>query len=447
MKESENWRQLSANEALEVPEAPEDQGIRLPSIVHPFNDLNQVQRKRRKIHLLVNVFENRKPVVRDDLPPDEDGSEEHMKKFLMRVQSCTSSMECNASTSGSDITISQSSSVETQLLEIVKVLAENQSYNRLPVPEPGIFRGDSLQYPSWIRAFETLIESKAIRPDEKIHFLRKYVAGEAREAIDGLMLLNSEDAYQKTKEMLSKRFGDSFVVANAYRQRLDSWPKIQAGDAKGMRKYADFLVHCEKAMESISSLRVLNDDQENRKMITRLPKWIINRWSREVYRYKEEHQLFPPFSEFVKFLVKEADILCDPVTSFQSPSSEVQKKPKDMQKSTRSMIELRSKGYEATKTFTTSSQDSRHSCNPCLMCKASHEIDNCKAFLKKSVQDRKMFAMSNRLCFGCLKQGHRSKECPERKTCQICSKSHPSSLHGDIKSQVQAKSNEDEGES
>ena len=68
-------------------------------------------------------------------------------------------------------------SMQDQLLEIAGLLAENQSHSRLPLPEPGVFNGDLLQYPIWINAFETLIESKAIKPNERLHFLGKYVTG------------------------------------------------------------------------------------------------------------------------------------------------------------------------------------------------------------------------------------------------------------------------------
>ena len=110
-------------------------------------------------------------------------------------------------------------SVQDQLLEIARLLAENHSHSRLPLPEPGIFSGDLLQYPVWIKAFETLIESRAIKPNERLHFLGKYVTGNAKEVVDGFLLLDSEDAYQKAKDMLARRFGDPYAVAAAYRQK------------------------------------------------------------------------------------------------------------------------------------------------------------------------------------------------------------------------------------
>ena len=64
--------------------------------------------------------------------------------------------------------------------------------------------------------------------------------------------------------------------------------------------------------------KVLNDDQENRKLVSKLPKWAIDSWSCVVHQSKTEKCTFPPFSEFVKFLSREADIACDPVISSQS---------------------------------------------------------------------------------------------------------------------------------
>lgn len=38
-------------------------------------------------------------------------------------------------------------------------------------------------------------------------------------------MLSFEDAFLKAKELLEKRYGDSFVIANAFRNKLDGWPK------------------------------------------------------------------------------------------------------------------------------------------------------------------------------------------------------------------------------
>lgn len=123
-----------------------------------------------------------------------------------------------------------------QLFEIARLLAENQSQGHLPLPEPGIFSGDLLQYPLWAKAFEMLIESRAVKPCKRLHFLEKYVKGDAKELGNGFLLLDSEDAYKKAKVMIAKRYGDPFAVAHAYRKKIDSWSKIPPNNGIGLRK-------------------------------------------------------------------------------------------------------------------------------------------------------------------------------------------------------------------
>ena len=61
--------------------------------------------------------------------------------------------------------------VQTKLLEFAKLLTETHSQSRLPLPEPGLFSGDLLQYPLWVKALEMLIEGRALKSSERLHFL------------------------------------------------------------------------------------------------------------------------------------------------------------------------------------------------------------------------------------------------------------------------------------
>ncbi len=325
--------------------------------------------------------------------------------------------------------------VQVQLYTITKLL-EAQNQNRLPLPEPGIFSGNPLQYPTWVKAFETLIEGKALNPTERLHFLGKYVSGEAKEVVNGFMLLDGDDAYLKAKEMLAKRFGDPFVVATSFRKRLDDWKPIAFNDAIGLRKYADFLVQCEAAMKKISGLNVLNDVQENHKMISKLPKWLSTRWARVVYKSREEEKKFPTFSKFVKFLVTESNIACDPVNIKVGRNNEETKKP--------FLPRQRAEIGTGRRNFATNSEEGNSNngsppkneitaSNSCQLCKGTHDLNSCKQFHEMDIQKRKKFAKDKGLCFSCLGQGHLSKQCKQRKKCETCGKLHPTSLHGDFK--------------
>ena len=68
-------------------------------------------------------------------------------------------------------------------------------------------------------------------------------------------------------------------------------------------------------MRSIPSLSVLDDDRDNRKMIAKLPTWLINRWARRVAEYQQKRKVFPRFKYFVDFVASESNITSNPITS------------------------------------------------------------------------------------------------------------------------------------
>ncbi|XP_038069094.1 uncharacterized protein LOC119738319 [Patiria miniata] len=322
------------------------------------------------------------------------------------------------------------------ILGITKCLVDQLSLSRLPPPEPGLFSGDPLKFPSWKSSFETLIERRGIPPSERLHYLKKYLAGSAKDVVEGFFLLSEDDAYLKAKELLQQRFGDPFIVASAFRDKLDSWTKINSRDGTGLRRFADFLRQCEAAMQTIQSLKILNDERENRKLLTKIPEWLVARWSRKAAESKEIKKRFPPFSEFVSFITREANIACDPVTSLQSVKAI--DKPDESNSSRTSRGKER--GFEKRSSFSTdvtkATRERVSKPQTCFLCnKENHHLSECKIFLSKSLTERKDFVMKNGLCFGCLCRGHRSKECRYRKTCSTCAKKHPTALHGDVKKQ------------
>ncbi|CAG2233540.1 unnamed protein product [Mytilus edulis] len=112
-----------------------------------------------------------------------------------------------------------------QIEDLTKSLAEQVSLSRLPPPEPSVFFGDPLKYPAWKSSFQTLIEQRKIPTFERIHYLRKYVGDSVREVIENFLILSTQKAHDDAKELLEKRFGDPFIISNAFRDRLDNWPK------------------------------------------------------------------------------------------------------------------------------------------------------------------------------------------------------------------------------
>ncbi len=69
--------------------------------------------------------------------------------------------------------------------------------------------------------------------------------------------------------------------------------------------------------------------------------------------------------------------------------------------------------------------------NSCQLCQHDHDLEECEAFLGKSVDDRRVFLKENRMCFGCFAHGHISKGWLHKRRCKTCAKLHPTTLHVD----------------
>ena len=66
-------------------------------------------------------------------------------------------------------------------------------------------------------------------------------------------MIPPEDAFEE-------RYGNQFVIADAFRDKLENWQRINPRDGTALQRYADFLRQCNTAIKSIGSLRVLNDE-------------------------------------------------------------------------------------------------------------------------------------------------------------------------------------------
>ncbi|XP_068762477.1 uncharacterized protein [Montipora capricornis] len=191
---------------------------------------------------------------------------------------------------------------------IIATITDSISISRLPVPEPNVFSGEPIKYPDWKSSFRMLIDRRNLRSSDKMFYLKRYVSGSAREAISGLFLLNSEEAYECTWDLLDEGFGHPFIISKAYRDKLQRWPNIGTRDHQGLRKFADFLSSVETAMHVVQGLNVLNDYVENQTLLLELPDWVISRWNREANKHLREDNTYPGFKMFVTFVITEADL-------------------------------------------------------------------------------------------------------------------------------------------
>lgn len=325
---------------------------------------------------------------------------------------------------------------EREELSLVQALASSLTLNRLPVPEPTIFSGDPLKFMDWKVSFMALIGDKPLPVCEKMLYLKSYLAGEARKAVEGYFFRNSEQAYAGIRSVLEERYGSPFVIQRAFRAKLTKWPKIAANDPKALREFADFLQSCAEAIPQVKGLEILNDCEENHKLLRKLPEWIVQRWSRIVVEELDKSQDYPNFARFTKFIQNEAKVVCNPVASpFLINERASEERHVKRAKALSTTIQPKSPPIPVS--------TSRPK-PPCLFCKEeSHGIAKCPAFAAKTSDDKKVFIQENCLCFGCLRRGHVTKECRGRHSCSKCGRRHPTCLHTERVNEPKERKTED----
>ena len=111
-----------------------------------------------------------------------------------------------------------------------------------------------------------LIEMGCMNSAYKLFYFKKYISGETLSALEGMFYRTDEEAYTQAWDILHKRYGHLFVIQRAFRERLNSWPRIGPRESFKLRDFSDFLATCSSAMPHISGLQVLNDCEENEKL-------------------------------------------------------------------------------------------------------------------------------------------------------------------------------------
>jgi len=200
------------------------------------------------------------------------------------------------------------------------------------------------------------------------------------------------------------------------------WPKVGVNDSLSLREFTDFLQGCVEAIPHVKGLAILNDCEENYKLLKKLPEWIVRKWSKLVVEELDMTGDYPSLKRFAEFLQKESKIACNPFTSPLLMSSKVSdesfpKRAKAFNTNAQVKDPIRM-GFEIT--------------SPCSFCESkTHSIAKCPIFAEKPMDDKRSFIRENHLCFGCLRRGHISRDCKRRHICGTCSFRHPTCLHED----------------
>ena len=299
---------------------------------------------------------------------------------------------------------------ESSINRLADKIEESIKFNHRAIIEPKVFEGDPLEFAEWEDDFDSFMKAQGVKdPVEKLRFLKKYIEGEALEFIAGQFRSKTEASYLRARRKLTNRYGNTYDVTTAMREKLDKWPMIKANDGKGLQKFADYLDQVSNTMSSMPGLEILDSYQENEKLTDKLPDWAARKWTAKVREHKTAKKGYPKFTEFACFVADEAEILMEPLLRRRSENATPDKRSH----------------------YRTSSMATVAESKPCLFCeKDNHKTAHCFQLGSQPFSKRLDFFATKRLCYSCASQGHSSNECPNREHCRRCKRpNHPTCLH------------------
>ena len=300
-----------------------------------------------------------------------------------------------------------SHSLAKQLSEIVKLQAA-------PDVEIDSFSGDPLEFTYFIKNFKDIIESTINSQSGRLNRLIKYTEGEAKELIKHCVHENKDTCYNKALELLEKEYGNKFKLSCAFMEQLRTWPSIKQNDASAFKAFYRFLLKCQ-TLQKNGELEVLDSPLSIRQIQLKLPVPHQDRWSKIVELTRRTEKREARFQDFVSFIDFESSVINDPVYSrCTAPDKKSLHVNTSVVKDLKVVVET----------------------SKCVVCERSHDLEKCQTFLDKSIEEKKDLLKKSKLCFACFKPGHISRGCINRRICNVCSKTHPTSMHVDTSKQL-----------
>ena len=296
---------------------------------------------------------------------------------------------------------------------ILLKLLEAQQRSFLPKQFPEKFDGsDVTKYRKFKLSFSQMIENYC-DADSKFHYLLQYTEGYAHELVSSCHSDDARRSFDRAFSTLERKYGDDYVLAQAYLSKLKSWPQIQYDDGKSLEKLSLFLTSCLNIMEEVSDLGQLNNHEEIKMIIDKLPLDVRKSWRKYAVNLMEEGRRVK-FSNLETFVSKQSRILNSPI--FGNVRSESSREQKSIGKH---------------RVMATVAEDVSGEV-VCMCCtKVGHCLDSCFFFKKKNFDEKRKFVRDRNLCYGCLSSDHFFADCPDKIICKICNMQHPTSMHKD----------------
>ncbi len=303
----------------------------------------------------------------------------------------------------------------------IQQLAETlANLSHTPPIEITKFTGDPKDYLRFVTRFSDQVLSQPIQESKKLSRLMQYLDGKAKEAVERYEGMGS-GALLDALSVLKYRFGQPYMIVDAFIVSIVKGPSIANGDGKSLQKLADKCQSVLKTLESMRSLNEINTDHI-RKVVARLPYYNQSRWRDRASDILRERGTPPGFQDLTEFLQRRAQSENNPLYgNLGNPVKD---------NANRTKKEKPISSFATQYGFERPSGHAYERGTVCPVCKGDHNLLVCKKFLHMPTVERRKIVLESRLCFQCLSTGHYKRFCKQSR-CQVksCNRRHHELLH------------------
>ena len=299
----------------------------------------------------------------------------------------------------------------------------------LPKCHPDVFSGDATMFLPWKSAFKGMIKGCKVTPDNEMNYLCMYTTGEPQRLVNSYRKRRHKDLRTLVKELwseLERRFGNVAVITNAFLSKLKESAKFGENDRKKLQAFLDLCSDVASQVNQLPGLECLNYPSTIQPILYNLPESLRVKWDKQVVEFTSKNRdAYPTFAVFASMIESQSLLKNHPnVTVIDKRLPRDCCKPPIPPPDPLSTV---LKGEVTIGGDTKETYCAFHKCN-------GHMISECKAFAKKTLDEKTQWIRQERLCFRCLLPNHIAKQCKTDIKCGACgSVRHPTLLHKVVK--------------
>jgi hypothetical protein len=282
-------------------------------------------------------------------------------------------------------------------------LASSLARINLPKCHPDLFSGDATMFHPWKSTFKGMLRDCDSTPEQEMNYLHMYTRAGPQRLVNSFRKRQYHNTSVVLKELwteLEKRYGNTAIITNSLLVRLKELAKFGEQEKGKLQAFSDLCIDVASQIDQLPGLGCLNYPTAIRPILDNLTETIRRRWEKKVVEFAEKnHDAYPDFKVFATVIEKHSLLRNHPNVVAMTEKTRKDKDPT---------------GGRERKVFKRNTDLSKES-NEEKYCPfhdaKGHNLPECKAFARKTLQERTQWIKLAGLRFRCLMQKHLARDC------------------------------------